>query len=284
MGLCRSFRDEAGRVWNQMNEARRLAISLSEETITETSLLNIARRHFADDLLVCPATKPQEAKHGADWEWWFVHRGRARGFRVQAKRLFPSRRYESLFKSTSKFDQLDKLTSKAAGDGLTPLYCFYNFGSGDHEFHGSFNTCPHDYRGPSFWGCTLAAPGNIKAIADDTLDRLRDVQFPWHRLVCTDGMGLVDSVGKNARTIYEARRPAESAGAQADLRDKADAIPDHVRRLLELARERSLTWRSESTPEQTTADRGPSYIDAEYWTPELMEKDVSGILVVEQRE
>jgi hypothetical protein len=60
------------------------------------------------------ATKHEEAKHGADWEWWFIYRGKGIGFRVQAKRLFASGKYESLFekkKGAKQYDQLDKLVA-----------------------------------------------------------------------------------------------------------------------------------------------------------------------------
>lgn len=124
MQLCASFRREAGRVWKQMEESSRLGLALSEETITETCLYNIARQHQSGNITVIPATRPQEAKHGADWEWWFTRRGRGVGYRVQAKRLFPSGRYESLFKKGKPLGQLEKLVSAAKSDGLDPLYCF----------------------------------------------------------------------------------------------------------------------------------------------------------------
>jgi hypothetical protein len=40
--LCQTFRKEAGVVWNRMGTAARLGLSLSEETITECALYNMA--------------------------------------------------------------------------------------------------------------------------------------------------------------------------------------------------------------------------------------------------
>ncbi len=139
--LCQSFRWEAGRVWNDMEHAKRLGLSFSEETITETCLLNIAKRQRHSSIAIIPATKPQEAKHGADWEWWFTKAGVGVGYRVQAKRLYPSGRYQELFKSGDKFEQLDKLVSRGAADDLDPLYCFYNYDSPTDGFSGCTNRC-----------------------------------------------------------------------------------------------------------------------------------------------
>jgi hypothetical protein len=84
--LCQTFRKEAGIVWNRMSTAARLGLSLSEETITECALYNLALAHQGADIVIDLATKPAEAKHGADWEWWLVRGRKGLGFRVQAKR------------------------------------------------------------------------------------------------------------------------------------------------------------------------------------------------------
>lgn len=102
MRLCQTMRTEAGRVWRQMDDARDLGMSMGEETITETALYQVARHHQSGAIEVSLATKPQEYKHGADWEWWFTAKGSSFGFRVQAKRLFPSGRYESVSSAKGK--------------------------------------------------------------------------------------------------------------------------------------------------------------------------------------
>jgi hypothetical protein len=43
--LCTTFRKEAGVVWNRMRSAASLGLSLSEETLTECALYNIALAH-----------------------------------------------------------------------------------------------------------------------------------------------------------------------------------------------------------------------------------------------
>lgn len=86
--LCATFRKEAGIVWNRMRSSASVGLSLSEETLTKCALYNIALVHQGSDIVIDLATKPVEAKHGADWEWWFIRGNQAIGFRVQAKRLF----------------------------------------------------------------------------------------------------------------------------------------------------------------------------------------------------
>src|SRR5260370_42373124 len=97
--LCQTFRKEAAIVWNRMSIAARLNLSLSEETITECALYNIALAHQSGEIVIRLATKPAEARHGADWEWWLVRGSKGFGFRVQAKRLFPDGRYRALRKA-----------------------------------------------------------------------------------------------------------------------------------------------------------------------------------------
>jgi hypothetical protein len=156
--LCATFRKEAGVVWNRMRMAAKLGISLSEETITETALYNIALPHQGKNITITLATKPAEKRHGADWEWWFINGTKCLGFRVQAKRLFTDGRYHSLLKSgTQKYKQLDTLALASAKDELEPLYCFFNFDLTQYPF-GESNPCTHEYRRPSFWGCSLANP------------------------------------------------------------------------------------------------------------------------------
>jgi hypothetical protein len=136
--LCETFRREAGVVWNRMRTAAGLGLSLSEETLTECALYNIALAHQGKDIMIDLATKPAEAKHGADWEWWLVHGKQGLGFRVQAKRLF-----------AKPYEQLDKLVSASKSAGLQPLYCFFNFPRPQGQFNWP-NVCKHSYRAPSF--------------------------------------------------------------------------------------------------------------------------------------
>ena len=61
-------------------------VSYGEETITETNLLEIRRRH-PGRVHIHTFPKPKEARNGADWEWHLVGRKWTLKMRVQAKRL-----------------------------------------------------------------------------------------------------------------------------------------------------------------------------------------------------
>ena len=193
-----------------MRVAARLQLFMSEETITETVLYETARKHQSGDFLVIPATKSQESVHGADWLFWFVAAGRGISYRVQAKRLFSSGRYESLFKSgkgssgkpIDPQQQLKKLIKKANEEQHIPVYCFYNFHHPDGHFRSHSDSCTHKYRPPSFWGCSIALAQDVQFANSDTLKRLRPYMVPWHLLACTSSKrGLADAAADAARLL-----------------------------------------------------------------------------------
>jgi hypothetical protein len=221
--LCSSFRREAGAVWNRMQTAAKLGISLSEETVTELTINNLAVEHKQKNFRVDLATKHAESKHGADWEWWFTKGNQGICFRVQAKRLYPNGTYNSLIYPKSKgipYKQLDKLVQAASADGHEALYCFYNFPHA-HITQTNTNPCHHDYRRPSFWGCTLAFPHEVKAKGSNSIVALQPIMFPWHVLVC--GTSAARSLPDSANDFVGRR-----GRSRLPLRD----IPDRVRNLI----------------------------------------------------
>lgn len=129
--LCHSLREQAAWVANELSEVYRLRMPLSEETITESILLALAKRHVGNGLTIRAYTKPEEGTGtlatnnlptGADWSFWFAD-GRNHGIelRIQAKRLFPSGKYESLDGTGTQIQNLYKNQGSAI-----PLYVFYN--------------------------------------------------------------------------------------------------------------------------------------------------------------
>src|ERR1700722_1256770 len=242
--LCATFRKEAGVVWNRMRTAAQLGLALSEETLTECSLYNIALVHQGAEIVIDLATKPAEAKHGADWEWWFIRSGKGVGFRVQAKRLFAAGQYNSLLKSgKDPYEQLDKLVQASAKEGLEALYCFYNFSHPLGNFAGP-NPCRHAYRASSFWGCSLAFPDQVKNSATNQLAKLRPIMHPWHTLVC--GKGKIDAIANGF--IREVGGRDSPPGPRN--------LPSRVHRLISLGelRKGSPTYRG--------------YLDDSYWQDE----------------
>jgi hypothetical protein len=255
--LCQTFRKEAGAVWRRMDKARTVGMSLSEETLTECALYNVALAHQGTKIIIHLATKPEEKKHGADWEWWLVRGGRGFGFRVQAKRLFPNGRYQSLCKSG--YQQLDTLVSASKNAGLVPLYCFFNFAITLDQFSGFKNSCSHAYHGPSFWGCALAFPANVKKAQSNELTKLSSIISPWHFLVCeSDKTDLL-------RAAAAFLRKAGMSGEQATPR----VLPARVTRLIEMGG-------------QEGKEEYRMYLDDEYWssTGDTPDEHISGIVVL----
>jgi hypothetical protein len=231
---------------------------LSEETLTECALYNIALAHSTGDILVDLATKPAESKHGADWEWWFVHDGEGLGFRIQAKRLFPNGCYKSLLKpGKDPYSQLDTLVTASAKEDLQPLYCFYNFSHSQGRFNVS-NSCSHSYRVPSFWGCTLAFAAQVKDAQSNQLKALRPIMHPWHTLVCD---AAASSVVDAANQFISDCGGTRAGGRPRDL-------PPRVARLIEFAERRR---RAEPS----------TYLDDEFWHDENeVPEDLAGLLLV----
>lgn len=249
-----------------MAAARSMGLFVGEETITETCLYNLAFRHWKSGIAIIPASKPQEKVHGADWEWWFTRKGRGVGYRVQAKRLFPSGRYESLFKSGDKYGQLKTLVTNAKADNLDPLYCFYNF---DHfsGLRGLPNSCSHSYRGPSFWGCAIALPEDVQRVGSNDIKDLRHVMHPWHSLVCLSSSAghLPTSVLKNVRHLAAPRTVGPERTVRREAIEVASSqreLPKYVRRLIELDR---------STRNAPPEER--RYLDFAYWQDSLLSGD-----------
>ena len=100
-------------------------VSYGEETITETNLLEIRRRH-PERVRVRTFPKPLEAKNGADWEWHIVGWRRTLKMRVQAKRLQRNSvlKVRHKVKSSGK-QQRDLLIAGAHADRMKAVYCIY---------------------------------------------------------------------------------------------------------------------------------------------------------------
>ena len=148
-------------------------VSYGEETITETNLLELRRRH-SDVVHLHTFSKHQESRIGADWAWYIVGRKRTLGMRVQAKRV----QRNGVLKvrqavARSGRQQRDLLIQAAEADRMRPMYCIY---------------CTESQR--SLWrqqprwpqtGCLLADARNLPP---DTR-RLGSTEWacwPWHYL------------------------------------------------------------------------------------------------------
>lgn len=102
-----------------------VGVSYGEETITETNLLEIRRRH-PTLVQLHTFSKHAEARNGADWEWRIVGRKRTLSMRVQAKRVQRDKvlKIKHKVKSSGK-QQRQLLMDEAAAAGMKPVYCIY---------------------------------------------------------------------------------------------------------------------------------------------------------------
>ena len=155
-------------------------VSYGEETITETNLMELRRRHPAI-ITLNTFGKKKEAKNGADWEWHIIGRRRKFRMRVQAKRLQKDDKLKIPHEVKSSGDQqIDLLIADAKKYRLKPVYCLYsaerqrdhwkkeNVGGGYEAFEA---------------GCLLAHAQTVKAKMPKTLADIEKYCVPWHYLV-----------------------------------------------------------------------------------------------------
>ena len=147
-------------------------VSYGEETITESNLLELRRRH-ADVVKLRTFSKQQESRVGSDWEWHIVGRRRTLKMRVQAKRLQRNGvlkiRHEV---ARSGSQQRDLLIQTALADGMRPMYCIYCT-----ESQRSFLR----ERGRPQNGCLLADAKNVP-LHTRSLRSIEWACWPWHYL------------------------------------------------------------------------------------------------------
>ena len=111
-------------------------VSYGEETITESNLLELRRRH-PDVVHLRTFSKHRESEIGADWEWYIVGRKHTLRMRVQAKRV----QRNGVLKirhavGRSGRQQRELLIRKAQADRMRPMYCIYCT-EGQRSFSGN---------------------------------------------------------------------------------------------------------------------------------------------------
>ena len=189
--LCATFEALAERTWHYLDAAQQTEIRIGEETLTDINLIDIQRRHDREVLSV-KFTRAQESKNGADWEWWFLWRGDAYGFRLQAKKLYPERGYTSL--NGDGRTQATTLLTGAAADDVVPLYCFYNYepDSDPGDWPGLPAGIPVEQMGCALAPAHAVEAEIVRSHASPTIETLAGYEEPWSVLVC--GFGGADDV------------------------------------------------------------------------------------------
>jgi hypothetical protein len=186
--LQTSLRRAAGRVWRDMSDADACGLFLNEESITESVLLFLSRRHQTRELFIRPYNKPKEKGTGTDWEWCFAWRNRSITMRVQAKRLCKPQhgvRASPAYNALAAKSQINTLIQMAGKSH--PLYVFYN--DAQHGGHVLSNrplrsTCCSSFRGLSVWGCMIARAQDVRSTGSRKMKDLLPPSNPWHCLLC----------------------------------------------------------------------------------------------------
>ncbi|WP_055884225.1 DUF6615 family protein [Devosia sp. Root105] len=184
-GLCSTFQELGALTWQRMTDAQRAGLKWSEETNTETLLLELGRRHPAQ-IVIQAFNRSEEASNGADWEWHIGSPGCWAGLRVQAKRLEPGssdfKRLQTQKAKKQKLPQIDNLLAHAKKDRLNPAYCFYLNRSPAVGFGPVTGVRPQTIFTPS--GCFMADGVAVKATRSNNFSKLSSLMFPWHWMVC----------------------------------------------------------------------------------------------------
>lgn len=180
LGLCRTFLELGDAVSRNLALAHRddCYISYGEETITETCLLEIHRRH-SKIVKIKTFTKREEARNGADWEWCLVGRKHTFKMRVQAKRLAKgSRCFRGLLTYTAQnalHPQITMLINDALAHSLFPAICLYS--PNDAKKKWKVSASGHDFE----FGCLV---GDARKVHTSDRELLEHVCVPWHYLAC----------------------------------------------------------------------------------------------------
>lgn len=182
-GLCSTFLDLGDAVSRNLALAHRddCHVSYGEETITESCLLEIHRRHSAIVKLKT-FTKREEAKNGADWEWHLVGRSYTFKMRVQAKRLAKgASRFSRLLDyraSGAPHTQIEMLIKDATSHSLYPAICLYSPNNAKKKWRSRAGlTSPPGIE----FGCLI---GDASLVTDNDHSSLERICLPWHYLVC----------------------------------------------------------------------------------------------------
>lgn len=153
-------------------------VSYGEETITETNLLELRRRH-PTIITLNTFGKKQEGKNGADWEWHIIGRHRKFQMRVQAKRLQKDDKLKIPHKVRSS-EQIDLLIDDAKKYRLKPVYCIYSA----EKQRGQWKKQNVDRGFEAFEaGCLLVHATTVKNKMPKALADIEADCVPWHYLV-----------------------------------------------------------------------------------------------------
>jgi len=218
--LFGSFWRAAHDTWRWRGTARRAGLPFSEETITETLLLDLATRHPGEISIFAFNTRA-EGRTGADWEWCFHDAAGQRFTRmlVQAKVLDNRETYAHVDRTIGNTGvrQIDRLLATARERHAPALYAFYNHLNDAGRVPLSACAC---FGCLECWGISVAPAGAVGTLMADgkpgakRFDAIKAVSAPWLCLLCGQEQErhgrppLPDAVLAALRRLLDASREA----------------------------------------------------------------------------
>ena len=152
----------AQRAWSILGRARALDARFGEESLTDLLVLDMLAYQRARSFRLNPTTKHQEAALGADLFVAVRHwTGRWSRLALQAKKLFPSEKYEGLGGRRKCGKQLRKLERCARQLRALPLYLLYNYTTSAQL--SQYWRCPMSFTADQL-GCTLVPSWHISQL------------------------------------------------------------------------------------------------------------------------
>lgn len=246
--LCSSFQDLAEQTWGRLGAARKLGLTWSEVTNTETILLTLQERH-ADQIFIRSFGSADEALNGADWEWWVGKPGQWLPMRVQGKRIHKPgtsfRRLQTYRARSQSTYQIDNLISRSKAEKMNPAYCFYVNSSLVPKLVISSCQLLSQLVPCALFGCAIGHAQAIKRTGSNMLADLFPMLIPWHWLVCPGPAvgrsgGIADLALAALRESLERGLGAVEDAAPDDdpiLFEPTAALPDYMQYLFEAGTE-----------------------------------------------
>lgn len=161
---------------------------VKEESLTDWLLYNVSEN--CHRIYYQAFSRHEEAKNGADWEWWVLtsnnnrnHDYYAYRFLIQAKKLFSKNQdnYSLLSYGNKNGAQIDLLLEAAKYKNALPLYMYYSIGKADAEEQIKNN---HWLDTGKIWWCENCIDGCYISLATKVYEMLYDV--PRHKLTDSD--------------------------------------------------------------------------------------------------
>ena len=191
----------ASDTWRRLGHAGALKARLREETLTDLLILDMLPHQRTNGFWIHHPTRTQEHVFGADLLLWIRYAGgTGRRLALQAKKLYPSGRYEALaHRDASGTRQVDKLDWFARLWGAVPVYMLYNHVDPLPCYKTPWQCCRKCDR--EQLGCTLVPSWGIRdAIAIRGARTFwaihgKEPARPWRCVFdCPNRMGQVDAL------------------------------------------------------------------------------------------